>query len=177
MWGALCWPLEKSGLAEESAGPAGTALLGAWPPAEQGPVLCLTLPGRQRSSLTSSLKSPQVSCGSQQILRRKNLSASPWDPFFWEELLERFPCLSKVQEETELQTGFCNARPTQWRILVNSWDSNDFMALEAKGAEICSQTAELEWVIINLGTAELLLLLPYVFYTCTRANTLCFSNL
>lgn len=51
------------------------------------------------------------------------------------------------------------------------------MALEAKGAEICSGTAELEWVIINLGTAELLLLLPYVFYTWTRANTLCFPNL
>lgn len=58
-------------LAEGSAGPAGTALLGAWPPAEQGPVLCFALPGRQKNSLTSSLKSPQVSCGSQQILRRK----------------------------------------------------------------------------------------------------------
>lgn len=46
------------------------------------------------------------------------------------------------------------------------------MALEGKGAEMCSLTAVLERVIIKLGTAELLLLFPQVLHTLTRANTL-----
>lgn len=46
------------------------------------------------------------------------------------------------------------------------------MALEGKGAEMCSLTAVLERVIIKPGTTELLLLFPQVLYTLTRANTL-----
>lgn len=94
--GALCWPLKKSVLAEGSAELAGTALLWAQPPAEQGPAPCRILPSRQRSSLSLSLNSQQVSCGSQphhkQLLRQEKIATSLWDPFFWWRWLERFPC-------------------------------------------------------------------------------------
>jgi len=63
--GAPCWTLDKSVLAEGSAELAEAALLGAQPPAKQGPAPCLILLSRERSSLPSSLNSQQVSCSFQ----------------------------------------------------------------------------------------------------------------
>lgn len=111
---ALCWPLEKSALAEGSAELAGTALCWAQPLAEQRQAPCLFLPSRQRSSCPLSLNSHQVSCSNQphkQNLRQEKMSNPLWNPFFWWQWLEVPLCLSSVKEDISYRQAFVMQDP------------------------------------------------------------------